>query len=267
MPGAAEDAAGDFERLEALVGREPLHRRDRVPAFLLRTQGWLTRRLPNDRRQAPAIVIVLLALLVATTLAGARVLLEVAQELDLVAYLGLFLVNWLGNGGGLVPIPGARAIGLLMIFQQAVLLSPVEVWATGGVAMALGLLSYYVAGARSAAIYARGDREGAMEAAREAVPSAAVSTRRKIADRFSRSWAEARQHAQPVIERHGLIGMFALCLIPWPLSTAAAFLGGGMGFGFARFLLASFAAKLALSAIVVAAGILFSGLARGLIVA
>ena len=88
--------------------------------------------------------------------------------------------------------------------------------------------------------------------------------RRRLTARFTRSWAQARERAKPLIERHGVLGMFALCLVPWPLAAGGAFIGGAMGFGFARFLVASFAAKLALSALVVAAGLLVSDLARAI---
>ena len=190
---------------------------------------------------------------------------------DLLAYLGLFIVNWLGNGGGLVPIPGARYVGLLMIFQQAVLLPAVEVWIVGGCAMALGLLSYYVAGVRSAAFYARGEHAKAIEAIAEVSPERdpdpAAGTRRRLSSRLSRSWAEARRRAKPIIERHGIAGMLALCFVPWPLAAGAAFIGGAMGFGFARFLVASFAAKLALSGLVAVAGLLFTIVARSLVAA
>jgi hypothetical protein len=264
---AAEPAAIDSGGLAEVVGHEPMHRRDRVPGFLLELQERLIAHLEHDRRRTIAIVILLLAIFVATAVASARILLVIANELDLVAYLGLFLVNWLGNGGGLVPIPGARYIGLLMIFQQAVALPAVEVWLVGGCAMALGLLSYYVAGARSAAFYARGEQARAMAAIRDvsADEPEGGGTRRRMSARFSRSWAQARERAQPIIERHGIVGMFALCFVPWPLAAGGAFIGAAMGFGFARFLVASFAAKLTLSALVVLAGLVVAVVAKALV--
>jgi hypothetical protein len=56
-------------------------------------------------------------------------------------------------------------------------------------------------------------------------------------------------------------GMFVLCFGPTPLGTTAAFLGGLMRFGFARYLATPFAAKYLLAGIVVAAGLFFSGAA------
>jgi hypothetical protein len=260
-------AAADPGAFAEVVGRAPMHRRDRVPGLLLRLQDQFTAHLEHDRRRTIAIVIILVALFTATAIASARILLAIANELDLVAYLGLFLVNWLGNGGGLVPIPGARYIGLLMIFQQAVLLPAGEVWLVGGSAMALGLLSYYVAGARSAAFYANGEHAKAIEAVQDVSPTtpAPGETKHGMTARLARSWAQARERAQPLIERHGIAGMALLCFVPWPLAAGGAFIGGAMGFGFARFLAVSFAAKLALSAIVVLAGLLFAGIARALV--
>jgi hypothetical protein len=151
--------------LDEAASRAPLHARDRVPDFLLRSQGWLHRWLSNESRIVLGVVIVILALVVLGILSSMRFLRVLFDALDVVAFLGLFLVNWLGNGGVLVPIPGARFIGLLMIFQQAVLMPSWEVFAVAGAAMALGLLSYYVAGARTAQSYAEGDTEGAQDLA------------------------------------------------------------------------------------------------------
>jgi uncharacterized membrane protein YdjX (TVP38/TMEM64 family) len=69
--------------------------------------------------------------------------------------------------------------------------------------------------------------------------------------RFAASWHRALERAQPAVEKHGLTGMFWLCFAPTPLGTAGAFLGGAMGFGFSRYLLASFAAKYLLTVFIV----------------
>ena len=272
--------------LDVAASRAPLHAHDRMPDFLLGAQGWLQRWLSSESRIVLGLVIVVLSLLLLEALSLMRFFRVFFDALDLVAFLGLFLVNWLGNGGALVPVPGARFIGLLMIFQQA---------------MALGLLSYYVAGARTAQSYAEGDAEGAEQLAAETgmlddetvdfspgatIDAAMVSALSGVepddrppppaeaeADasqarfgglrkRFTTSLRKAQDRARPVIEQRGSAGMFLLCFAPSPMGTAAAYLGGLMRFGFLRYLGASFAAKYLLAGIIVVLALVFSDAAR-----
>jgi hypothetical protein len=140
---------------------------DRVPSAILRAQGWLHGYLSNESRVFLGVVIVVTAVVGAIAVSSLRVVAVTFGSLDGFAILTLFLVNWLGNGGVLVPIPGARFIGLLMVFQQAVILPPWQVLLVAGAAMGLGQLSYFVAGARTAQSYAEGDDEGATRIATE----------------------------------------------------------------------------------------------------
>ncbi len=165
-PSPVRDAEQAAE-LDEAASRAPIHERDHAPSFLLRTQEWLHSWLSNESRLVLGIVIVFLAVFALFALSSVRFLRIVFDALNIVAFIGLFLVNWLGNGGVLVPIPGARFIGLLMIFQQAVLMPSWEVFAVSGAAMSLGLLSYYIAGARTAQSYAEGDAAGAEQLAAE----------------------------------------------------------------------------------------------------
>lgn len=151
--------------LDGAGSRAPINAADKVPGLLLRAQAWVHGWLSNESRVVLGMVVVVLAVVVLIALSSVRFLRIIFDALDIVAFLGLFLVNWLGNGGALVPIPGARFIGLLLIFQQAVILPSWEVFGVAGAAMALGLLSYYVAGARTAQSYAEGDTAGAEDLA------------------------------------------------------------------------------------------------------
>jgi hypothetical protein len=296
-PQLPDDAAGpaqpeDAQSFEEVVSGAPIHERDRIPGFVLRIQELAFRWLSRDSRLLIGLVILIVALVAALLLSTVRFVSVIFDWLDTFALVGLFLVNWLGNGGALVPIPGARFIGVLMIFQYAVMLPSWEVFAVSGAAMALGLLSYYIVGARAAAAHAAGDTDtaeqlaadtGMLASAGEATghvtgPAGAqdvtaataratedpddASTRRRLTRRFSESWQRAQARAQPVIEKRGISGMFVLCFGPSPLGTAAAFLGGALRFGFARYLAASFAAKYLLAGIIVATGLVFSEAAR-----
>jgi len=282
----AVDRHGEPSGLEAVVAHEPIHRHDRIPAFMLNAQSWAFGFFSYRNRLHIGVAVVAIALAVAFLLSGTRLLNIIVGFLDVFALAGLFLVNWIGNGGILVPIPGARFIGLLMIFQHAVVMPSWEVFIVSGAAMALGLLSYYIAGARTTRAYRRGDGARAAElaadtgmlaqagesvtdlgavntgvgdgpaAATVATDRAGSSTSQRLRRRFSDSWERTTERAQPAVEKHGVWGMFWLCFPPTPLGTAAAFLGGAMGFGFTRYLLASFASKYLLAGVIIA-GALF----------
>jgi uncharacterized membrane protein len=287
--------------LDETASREPIHERDQAPGFMLQSQAWLHSWFSNESRIVLGIVVVILAVLAVAVLSSFRFLHLIFDALDIFAFVGLFLVNWLGKGGALVPIPGARFIGLLMIFQQTVLLPSWEVFAVAGAAMALGLLSYYIAGVRTARSYEEGDTDGAEQLAAQtgmldeesvdfspgaeleaqAVSAIAgvkppapevISGAEATSDpetrfgrarkHFSTSLKRTQERAQPIIEQHGAYGLFLLCFAPTPMGTAAAYLGGLMRFGFSRYLLASFAAKYLLAGVIVVLALVFSDTAR-----
>ena len=129
--------------------------------MLLRGQAWTHRLFSNESRVLMGVVLVAMAVIGAIAVSSLRAFQAIFDALDIFVVVTLFLVNWLGNGGVLVPIPGARFIGLLLVFQQAVMLPSWEVFLVAGAAMGLGQLSYYVAGARTAQSYAEGDEAGA----------------------------------------------------------------------------------------------------------
>jgi hypothetical protein len=271
QPSAPTPATTDFEDV---LSRPAIHEHDRVPRWVMRSQGLVVNAFSYDRRSAIAVALVLIAILGAVLLTSTRLLRTVFETLDIFAFLGLFLINWIGNGGILVPVPGARFIGLIMIFQQALILPSWEVFAVSGAAMALGLVSYYVAGARSADAYEKGDSEGAQQVVADTTiltpvdepaetpdPSddGAISSRRhRLKHRFSATSKRAQERAQPTIEKHGVQGMFWLCFAPSPAGAAAAFLGGAMRFGFTRFLLAAFTSKYLLAGIIVLVALVLS---------
>lgn len=239
--------------IEAVAGGQPIHEQDRIPTFVLSVQRLAFGFTTYQGRLRFGLIILGLTVVAALALSGTRLLQILIDALDIFAFVGLFLVNWIGNGGVLVPVPGARFIGLLMIFQHAVILPSWEVFAVSGLAMGLGLLSYYIAGARTARAYQSGETEEA-----DALAADSGLSSDPAQGRLKRSTEQAMGRARPTIERHGTWGMFGLCFAPTPLGTAAAFLGGVMGFGFARYLLASFAAKYLLAGIIVVAGLVLA---------
>lgn len=276
-----------------------MHAGDQAPTVVLRAQAWIYRWLSSQSRIVLGLVIVILAVVAAVVVSSFQLLRIFLDGLDIVALVAVFLVNWLGNGGALVPIPGARFAGLLLTFNQAVILPSWEVFGVAGLGMALGLLSYYIAGARTAASYAEGDSAGAEDLARQtgmlgddsldfapgteldAKAVAAITgvdndtpdppapesddsgaSSGRLRSRFRSSLQRAQARAEPVIDQRGAWGMFLLCFAPTPMGTAAAYVGGLMRFGFSRYLLASFAAKFLLAGIIVLLALVFSDTAR-----
>ena len=284
--------------LGEVASHKPMHERDRIPQWVLRFQGWIHARSSNRLRLVVALLVILLTLVIVARLSGMTLLGIALGFIDpFVLLAGVFLVNWLGNGGVLIPIPGARFVGLLLVFQNAVLMPSWEVWIVSGSAMALGLFSYYVAGARTAQSYAAGETAEAEELAERtgmldeetddfspgaeldaqvttamagvstdpqtahhaALASGSHATRRgRLRHRLSTSLQRTQERARPVLEQRGVNGMFLLCFAPSPMGTAAAYLGGLMRFGFARYLIASFAAKFLLAGIIVVLALVFA---------
>ena len=173
------------------------------------------------------------------------------------------------------------------------MLRSLEVFAVAGAAMSLGLLTYYIAGARTAESYAEGDSQGAEDLARETgmldddgvdfSPGAELDAKAvaaiagvedddstsepgsddgRLRSRFRSGLLRAQARAKPVLEKRGTAGMFLLCFAPTHMGTAAAYVGGLMRFGFSRYLLASFAAKFLLTGIIVLLALVFSDAAR-----
>ena len=153
--------------------------------------------------------------------------------LDVFAYLGLFVVNWVGAGGLLVPIPGARIVGWLMIVQQGAAFDPLVAGLVGGLAMAIGQVSYYVA-ANAGAHRTR--------PAGNAPAKPSMLVRVLGADRA----AHLKERVVWLITNHGFATVLALSLVPNPLTTFACITAGAVGMGFRRFVSATFIGRVTL---------------------
>ncbi len=165
---------------------------------------------------------------------GTLIALDLARSLEpgisLVAWLGLFLANWIGNGGLLVPIPGLRLVGWTMIVHQGAGDATILVGLVGGVAMALGQLSFYVSAAAAAG-------------------HAVESQTPRHAGRVAVALRRAQDRTARFVELHGFPTIFTLSLLPNPLTTFASITAGTMGMGFRRFLPADLAGHVILGLI------------------
>ncbi|MFN8518023.1 MAG: VTT domain-containing protein [Chloroflexota bacterium] len=214
--------------------------RDRVPGWLRDLDARLDALLPTSGRVRLAALVGLAAAVVAVAISASRLLLLLFDTLDVLAYAGLFVTNWVANGGLLVPVPGLRIVGWLMIVQQGGALDPLVAGVVGGVAMALGQTSLYVVAASA--------REGVAHRAAERPPAPAADRRtsRLRAITSGERAQAARARLERLLDQHGFATIVGVSLVPTPLTTVAAGMAGATGFGFRRFVLASLVGKVAL---------------------
>ncbi len=273
MPSPADPPPAD-----PLPARDP---DDEVPGYVVRAHRWALRLWPRSTRRRVATIVAVVALVVGTLAASARLLGYINLELDLVAYLGLALVCWIGAGGALVPIPGVRPLSWLMIVHQGAALDPVVVAVVAALAMALGKTSYYVTARLGERRLHAGDHPVAGAAAVDRAPPVAApapssdgaalvagrvtgDTEQSVTDaagtpdgivgRSRRQMARARDWVSRNMRGHPVRTVFLLSIVPSPLTTVAAAYAGALDIGFRRFFVASLAGFLVLTVLLVIAG-------------
>ncbi|MFN8623586.1 MAG: hypothetical protein U0869_22835 [Chloroflexota bacterium] len=204
-----------------------------------------------------------MAILVATIIASSRLLRLLFQELDILAYAGLFIACWIGAGGALVPIPGVRPVSWFMIVQQGAALDPLVVALIAASAMALGQTSYFLV-ARAAR------RRHLAGAAAPDTPDAAAAGPTPLGldddeddppeppppptSRRAKALARAQARVTRQVREHGMATVFAVCALPTPLTTLTTTAAAGSGMGYARYLPAAFAGFLVLCSVLVLFG-------------
>jgi membrane protein DedA with SNARE-associated domain len=219
-----------------LVEAAELHPDDRVPGLLRRTQSTWLSALSTTGRNRLALLMALVGVAAATIFLSAQLLRLLLDITDLGSYTGLFIVNWVANGGLLVPIPGLRIVGWVLIISQGSALDPAVAGVVGGIAMALGQTSYYVAA------------DASRHRSTEHSPRAPGPPRHPRLARLSSSprMLRARERITHLIGVHGFATIAVLSLIPSPLTAFACGTAGAMGMGFRRFVLASLLGRIAL---------------------
>jgi membrane protein DedA with SNARE-associated domain len=212
-------------------------RHDRVPGWMRDLNARLDELLPASGRARVAALVGLVAAVIAVAISASRLLLLLFDTFDVLAYAGLFVTNWVANGGLLVPVPGLRIVGWLMIVQQGASLDPLVAGVVGGVAMALGQTSLYVVAASAREGVARREEEARHDQARPSRLQAMASGERASA---------ARARLERLLHQHGSATIVGVSLLPTPLTAIAAGMAGAMGLGFRRFVVASLVGRLAL---------------------
>jgi len=236
-------ATGDSAGTDVGASKRDVHGVDR----------WLPHSWRTTRRRRVAATIALVAFVVATSVASAQLLRLVVEELNLVAYVGLFIACWIGAGGAVVPVPGVRAVSWLMVVQQGAVLDPLVVIAVAVGAMVLGQTSYFIAAtaarrrAATAGVDVIDDTDAtdlADDSPQDADPGSG-----------SNGWAtRARLRVKRQVEEHGLATIFAVTALPSPFTTVATTTAAWDGMSYARFVVAATAGYLVLCTVLTLIG-------------
>ena len=215
LASAVEDGGETSEETES-VGDAPQH--------FIRLHAWLDTRFSPRKRRILGVVVGFGAALFGTLIV-AGLAKRVGLDIPWVAYITLFLANWIGNGGILVPIPGLRLVGMTMTAHQGAEGTAIFVGLVAGFAMAMGQTSFYLTAA-SGSKHLKDSKDKKEQKARQG--RVAVYLRK------------AKDKTADFVERHGFPTIFTLSTFPNPLTTFATITAGSMGMGFREFLVANF---------------------------
>jgi hypothetical protein len=215
-----------------------------------------------------AATVAILAIFVATVIASSRLLRYAFDDLDIFAYIGLFIACWVGAGGALVPVPGVRPISWLMVIQQAAALNPWTVAVVAATAMALGQSSYFLA---TRAAIAR--HEKSVASGDEADPTVE-------ADAVEEETTEPEEPAEPSrraaavirmkhrvddrVQRHATSTAFLTTMLPSPLTTIATTASASAGTRYPRWLAPAFLGYLLFATILAVVGQSLLTMIRGM---
>ena len=217
---------------------------DRPPGFLLHAPRQLEDSVPTHTRHRLGLVLGFGA-----AIAGSLIAVGLTRQLGLDipwgAWIGLFVANWVGNGGILVPIPGLRFIGWTMAVQQGAQGAAIPVGLIAGFAMALGQTTYYLSASA-----------GSRHLHHQADPDKETSPRfPRVAGLMQRT----EERIESLLRDYGVPTIFSLSALPNPFTTFASITAGSMGMGFRRFLIANFAGHVVLGLILAIFGTWLTG--------
>ena len=131
-------------------------------------------------------------------------------------YAGIFLANLASTATLFIPVPGLTAAAQALIISSGDLLSPFWVGVVGGVGMALGEVTAYVAGMAAAFIV----EEENFKPPRRLQP---------LIDRVTRAVSWLMAH-------YGMPTLFVLSAVPNPLFEVAGWTAGATRYSFWRFM-------------------------------
>ncbi len=219
-------------------------------------------------------MIAILAVFVATLIASSRLLRLVFEDIDVIAYVGLFIACWIGAGGALVPVPGVRPISWFMVIQQSAALSPLIVIALATSAMVLGQSSYFAATRAALRRQARAGLQGdpgaepasPEPAPAEPVPAGPEPDEGGPAGGGPRAFlTRMKDGVEGRVRRHATSTAFLVSALPSPMTTVATTASASAGTAYAKWVVPTFCGYLVFVSILAGVGqALFQGI-RGLV--
>jgi membrane protein YqaA with SNARE-associated domain len=198
-------------------------RETRLARWSIDAYLWLIDHAPQSMRGRVIFVTVLFLVVLAPSLAMLYFSLNAGQEatedwFGRLGYPGVFLANLASTSTLFIPVPGLTAAAQALIVSSANVLSPVWVGIFGGLGMALGEVTAYVAGMAAAFIV----QEEEIRPPRRLQP---------LIDKITRSVGWLMNH-------YGMPTLFALSAVPNPLFEVAGWTAGATRFTFWRFMAA-----------------------------
>jgi len=139
-------------------------------------------------------------------------------------YVGIFVLNLLSTSTFFIPVPGLTAAGQALIVSEASRLGAWQVGVVGGLGMALGEITAYVAGSLG----------------REVAQGRQVGGPRW----FQRPLLRAARAVEWLLLHYGILTLFALSAVPNPLFEVAGLTAGAVRMNFWRFLGSVMAGKI-----------------------
>ena len=227
-PSAVESALEELRELpEELAGATTAVVKDveatRAGRAAVSTYLWLMDHAPRSTRgrltaAGVLFVIVLvpaLAMLYVTLTAGSGATEEWFRRLG---YPGIFLANLAGTATLFIPVPGLTAAAQALIVSSADILNPFWVGVVGGLGMALGEVTAYVAGMATALI--------------------TTDEEIKIPGRLKRLVDVITRRINWLMAHYGMPTLFLLSVFPNPLFEVAGWTAGATRYSFWKFMAA-----------------------------
>ena len=212
LPGEILDAVEDFgEELEDSA----------VARWAVRTYLRLMAHAPTSTKGRIVAGIVVFLVVLAPSLALLYFSLSTGQDATQdwfgeLGYAGVFLANLASTATLFVPVPGLTAAAQALIPSSAQTLSPFWVGVLGGLGMALGEVTAYVAG-MAASVIAREEE------------FKAPSRLQPLIDRITR-WVDW------LMSHYGMPTLFTLSVVPNPLFEVAGWTAGATRYSFWKFM-------------------------------
>jgi uncharacterized membrane protein YdjX (TVP38/TMEM64 family) len=194
-----------------------------VARWALRNYLALMEHAPESTRGRLALAGVICLVVLAPSVAMLYVSLDAGREatqswFGSLGYAGIFLANLASTATLFIPVPGLTAAAQALIVRSGDVYSPFWVGVCGGLGMALGEVTAYVAGMAAAFI-----------AAEEEI---------KAPRRFQRLVERVTRAVKWMMAHYGMPTLYVLSVVPNPVFEVAGWTAGATRYSFWRFMAA-----------------------------